>query len=61
MLGIAMIPSRVATINSCSKDNNSVENDLRMGGDWTTRKDYQHFELIESPAEVKFPFALSDE
>ena len=28
MLGIAMIPSGVATISSCSKDNNSVENDL---------------------------------
>lgn len=31
MLGIAMIPSGVATISSCSKDNNFVENDLRMG------------------------------
>ncbi len=36
-------------------------NDSVGGGDWTTRKNYQHFELIESPAEVKFPFALSDE
>ena len=32
---------------NCKSDNTTVKSGFEWGGDWTSCKDFQHFELIE--------------